>query len=194
VSSEREDGDGVGKGAALVAAQVRSQRSCCSRLRPSRNAPVLMTTPILHIEFFDRANQFRHAYRTLPNSGQLPEWPKYVLFYHAMELALKAYLIQRGVSEKDLKVKFGHDIKKLVHEAVNRGLSLPQGSKEMIAELGGRPPTASQATVPPHLRIRYPLDAQVYSLGQFEPYMVHLFTAVASALGMSTPSNPLTGR
>jgi hypothetical protein len=70
-----------------------------------------MSTPILHIEFFDRAEQFRRAYARLPNSGQPPEWAKYLLFYHAMELALKAYLIQQGVSEKDLK--FGHDIKSL---------------------------------------------------------------------------------
>jgi hypothetical protein len=139
---------------------------------------------MLHIEFFDRAQQFRRAYETLPNSGRPPEWPKYLLFYHAMELALKAYLIQRGVSEKDLKNNFGHDLKKLVTEAVNRGLSLPYGSSEMIAELGGRPPTASQATVPPHLRIRYPLDGSVYSLEQFEPCMVHLFTAVGRAFGM----------
>jgi hypothetical protein len=149
-------------------------------MRPKQNAARQYH---MGVEFFDRAKQFRHAYNTLPNSGQPPEWPKYLLFYHAMELALKAYLIQRGVSEKDLKVKFGHDIKTLVNAAVNCGLSLPHGSKEMIADLGGRPATASQATVPPHLQIRYPLDASVYSLGQFEPYMVHLFTAVASALG-----------
>jgi hypothetical protein len=49
-----------------------------------------------------------------------------------MELALKAYLIQCGVSEKDLKDEGGHDLKNLVDEAVNRGLSLPAGSKEMI--------------------------------------------------------------
>jgi hypothetical protein len=105
--------------------------------------------------------------------------------YHAMELALKAYLIQQGVSEEDLKNRFGHDIKKLVDKAVNLGLPLPHGSQEMIADLGGAPRTRSQATIAPHLRIRYPLGASVYSLGQFEPCMDHLFTAVASALGMS---------
>ena len=141
-----------------------------------------MSTPILHIEFFDRAEQFRRAYARLPNSGQPPEWAKYLLFYHAMELALKAYLIQQGVSEKDLK--FGHDIKKLVDKAVNLGLRLPYGSQEMIADLGGAPRTG-EATIAPHLRIRYPLDASVYSLGQFHPYMTHLFGAVASALGTS---------
>jgi hypothetical protein len=143
-----------------------------------------MTSPILHIEFFDRAKQFRRAFETLPNSGQPPEWPQYLLFYHAIELALKAYLIQQGVSENDLKYRFGHDMKMLVEEAVNRGLFLPYGSKEMIADVGGQPPTASQAT-PPYLKIRYPSGGQVYSLGQFKPYMDFLFTAVASALGMS---------
>src|SRR5262249_52825199 len=108
----------------------------------------------------------------------------YLLFYHAMELALKAYLIQQGASEKDLTDKFGHDIKKLVDEAVNSGLTLPHGSQEMIAGLSEQPPTASLRPVPTHIKIRYPSDGPVYSLGQFEPYMWHLFTAVASALGL----------
>ena len=106
-----------------------------------------------------------------------------MLFYHAMELALKAYLIQQGVSENDLKNKFRHNIKRLVNEAVNRGLSLPYGSQDMIAHVGGQPQTA--ITAPPHLLMRYPPDGPVYSLGQFGPYMDHLFTAVASALGTS---------
>jgi len=72
----------------------------------------------------------------------------------------------------------------LVEEAVNRGLLLPHGSKEMIADVGGQPPTASQAT-PPHLKIRYPSGGQVYSLGQFKPCMDHLFTGVARPLGIS---------
>ena len=144
-----------------------------------------MTTPILQIEFFDRATEFRRGYKTLPNSGRPPEWARYLLFYHAMELALKAYLIQQGVSENDLKNKFRHNIKRLVNEAVNRGLPLPYGSQDMIAGLSEQPPTASLGTVPTHLRIRYPPGGPVYSLGQFEPYMDHLFTAVASALGTS---------
>jgi hypothetical protein len=147
----------------------------------------VMASPTLDIEFFDRAKQFRRAYEALRSSGHWsgpPEWPRYLLFFHATELALKAYLIQQGVDEDDLKYKFGHNIEMLVTEAVNRGLSLPYGSKEMIADLGGRPAKPGEATVSPHLRIRYPLDASVYSLGQFEPYMEHLFTAVASALGM----------
>jgi hypothetical protein len=143
----------------------------------------MIASPILHFDFFDRAGEFRCAYETLPNIGRPPEWAKYLLFYHAMELALKAYLIQRGVSEKKLaSYEFGHDIKKLVDEAVNRGLILPNGSQEMIADLGGQPPDSG--TVPANLRIRYPPSGPVYSLGQFEPYMEHLFKAVANALGL----------
>src|SRR5262249_1417205 len=143
--------------------------------------------PILHIEFFDRARQFRRAYETLQSSGRSLDWAKYLLFYHAMELALKAYLVQQGATEKDLTDKFGHDMKKLVNGAVKRGLTLPRGSKEMIASLGKQPPTASLGTVtthpvPTHIKIRYPSKGPVYSLGQFQPYMEHLFKAVADAL------------
>jgi hypothetical protein len=56
---------------------------------------------VLHIEFFDRANEFRDGYKRLPVIGRPPEWAKYLLFYHAIELALKAYLIQQGISDPD---------------------------------------------------------------------------------------------
>ena len=137
------------------------------------------------LRLFDRANQFRRAYRVLPNIGQPPEWPKYLLFYHAMELALKAYLIQQGVSEQVLKDEFGHDIKKLVDEAVKRGLPLPYGSQEMITGLGGAPHEEVKPISPLIYGYGIRLASPVYSLGQFEPYMDHLFGAVASALGMS---------
>jgi len=133
-------------------------------------------------EFFDRARAFRRAYETLQSSGRPLEWPKYLLFYHAMELALKAYLIRQGVSEQDLTKKFSHDMKKLVNAAVSRGLTLPPGSQGMIAGLGGQPPDL--VTVPPHIKPRYPPHSPVYSLGQFQPYMEYLFNAVAKALGL----------
>src|SRR4051794_985748 len=134
----------------------------------------------MHFEFFYLAMEFRRAYETLPDSGRPPEWPKYVLFYHAMELALKAYLIGRGFSEQDLKNRFGHDIKKLVDEVGARGLNLPPGSQEAIAAFGEQPPDP----VIPHLRIRYPRGGSVYELEQFRPHMEHLFTAVGAAFGI----------
>jgi hypothetical protein len=65
-----------------------------------------MASPTLHIEFFFRAGQFRRAYEQLLPDREPPDWPKYLLAFHAVELALKAYLIQCGVSEEDLKDEF----------------------------------------------------------------------------------------
>ena len=145
----------------------------------------VMASPTLHLEFFFRAGQFRRAYGKLPLDSEPPDWPKYLLIFHAIELALKAYLIQCGVSEKDLKDEFGHNLKKLVDEAVKLGLSLPPETREMIGELGGRTLKAGEAAVLPHLRIRYPIDSGVYSLWQFDTHIEHVFKAVARALGMT---------
>jgi hypothetical protein len=124
-------------------------------------------------DFFYLAREFRCAYETLPDSGHPPEWPKYVLFYHAIELALKAYLISKGVSEAVLSARpFGHDITELVDEAVSRGLTLPPGTQKAIADLGHQPQQLGSVeyTVAAHLRIRYPRGGPVYwPLKQFDP-------------------------
>jgi hypothetical protein len=134
---------------------------------------VMNASPILHIDFLRRADEFRDAYRRLPSGNRPPpDWAKYLLFYHALELALKAYLIQRGMTERQLGSKhFGHDLKLLVDEAVKRGLSLPHGCRDMIAALSEQNPSNS---VPTHLLIRYPPHGPVYVLGQFEPYLDQL--------------------
>jgi hypothetical protein len=140
----------------------------------------------MHFEFFDLARGFRDAYKRLPDSGHPPEWPRYVLFFHAIELALKAYLNARGVSENVLRDNFSHDLKKLVDDAVHRGLTLPPGSQKAIADLGQQPRQLGTVAhiVAAHLRIRYPRGGPVYTLEQFEPHMEHLFTAVGAALGL----------
>jgi hypothetical protein len=49
----------------------------------------------------------------------------YIITFHAIELALKAFLIARGFTEKELKGKsFGHDLNKLYAAAKARGLKL----------------------------------------------------------------------
>jgi hypothetical protein len=64
------------------------------------------------------------AFRALP-SGNPPSWPRYFLLCHAIELALKAFLILRGVSSGTLKSPtFRHNLKQLLAEAVNYGLPL----------------------------------------------------------------------
>jgi hypothetical protein len=139
---------------------------------------------LLALEFFDRAQQFRTQYERSPNLGRPPEWPKYSLFYHAIELALKAYLLQQGITVEALIDTFGHDTKSLVNEAVRLGLSLPRGTPEMIAGLSEHPPVESPRRRT-HIKIRYPPESPVFSLGQFEPHMHLLFDAVRMALGLS---------
>jgi HEPN domain-containing protein len=57
-----------------------------------------------------------------------------ILAYHALELALKAFLAKHGVTRETLRKKpYGHDLDRLYSEAVRRGLSPPPSSKELIA-------------------------------------------------------------
>jgi len=64
------------------------------------------------------------AFRALPR-GNPPSWPRYFLLCHAIELALKAFLISRGVSTgKLISPAFRHNLKQLLAEAGNHGLTL----------------------------------------------------------------------
>src|SRR4051812_33242707 len=48
----------------------------------------------------------------------------YILAFHATELALKSFLAKCGVSEKDLKQKYRHNLVKLFTDAVANGLNV----------------------------------------------------------------------
>jgi hypothetical protein len=57
-----------------------------------------------------------------------------ILAFHALELALKAFLAKHGLTRKTLRNKpYAHDLDRLYSDAVQRGLSLPAHSKELIA-------------------------------------------------------------
>jgi HEPN domain-containing protein len=59
-----------------------------------------------------------------------------ILAFHALELALKAFLAKHGLTRVKLRKKpYGHDLDRLYSEAVKRRLSLPPRSKELIAEI-----------------------------------------------------------
>ena len=49
---------------------------------------------------------------------------QHILVLHAIELALKGYLVHSGVSERELKRRFSHDLEKLFAEAKKRGLTV----------------------------------------------------------------------
>ncbi|MEN8264934.1 MAG: hypothetical protein ABFR82_15895 [Nitrospirota bacterium] len=64
--------------------------------------------------FFDVAKGFKQSsyYSPVP----------YFLYCHSIELILKAFLIGKGVSKKDLKKLYGHDLEKILNTAKNLGL------------------------------------------------------------------------
>jgi hypothetical protein len=66
-----------------------------------------------------------------------PRWDlpdRQILAFHALELALKAFLAKDGLTRETLRNKpYGHDLDRLYSEAVQCGLSLPPPSKELIA-------------------------------------------------------------
>jgi hypothetical protein len=45
-------------------------------------------------DYLERAKEFMGAFRALP-SGNPPSWPRYFLLCHAIELALKGFLVSR---------------------------------------------------------------------------------------------------
>lgn len=57
-----------------------------------------------------------------------------ILAFHALELALKAFLAKHGLTRETLRNKpYGHDLDRLYSDAVHHGLSLSASSKELIA-------------------------------------------------------------
>jgi HEPN domain-containing protein len=57
-----------------------------------------------------------------------------ILAFHALELALKAFLAKHGLTRETLRNKpYGHDLDRLYSDAIQRGLSPPPRSKELIA-------------------------------------------------------------
>lgn len=70
------------------------------------------------------ADEYFHAYHTLVMSKE-HRWPKQVLaflFCHGVELSLKSFLRNKGVSVNNLIGKYGHDLNKLVDECKHQGI------------------------------------------------------------------------
>jgi hypothetical protein len=78
--------------------------------------------PIYAYELMERAEDFYKAFKDLPRR-HAPDWPRYFLFCHALELALNAFLAARGLTKGQLK-ELHHSLRKLLAEAQRQGLSL----------------------------------------------------------------------
>ena len=56
--------------------------------------------------------------------------PLYFLYYHAVELYLKAFLLAHGFHPYELRTKYGHDVGKLSRTAAQLGLSFSPADAE----------------------------------------------------------------
>jgi len=65
--------------------------------------------------------------------------PFYYLASHAAELFLKAALLKRGFSERDLrKPRLRHDLNALLGELVSKGVPVTDSTRKMIEGLGAQ--------------------------------------------------------
>ncbi len=52
--------------------------------------------------------------------------PIYILYFHAMELLLKAFLRKKGVATSDLKFEYTHNLTRLYDKSIDLGLMVPR--------------------------------------------------------------------
>jgi hypothetical protein len=105
-----------------------------------------------------------------------PAWPRYFLLCHTIELALKGYLILRGVVHSKLRRKpYAHDLKRLLEEASRLDL---RPSALTTKELG----LLREAHV--EFLPRYPtIEAKpVFIIDQFERAVIKLLCAVGISM------------
>lgn len=73
--------------------------------------------------FLTSAICFRDGAEYLSEGGKAPIACAYLVGI-ALECALKAYLVKKGISEEKLKDNYGHDLEKLWSTARGKGLSI----------------------------------------------------------------------
>ena len=133
-------------------------------------------------EFLRRARHYRDQATELDDKLAFePNWPKYFLMTHAIELAINAYLIfEKGLGQPRTPAGAkpdGHDLMALYEEAVRRGLkSNPLVLKELpfLSELHkihyARYPQIEARPVPAYV-------------SEYDDMLDQLLTDVSSAIG-----------
>jgi HEPN domain-containing protein len=141
-------------------------------------SPTKSSDPNQHLyarDHLQRANEFLQAFKALPE-GVPPSWPRYFLLCHAIELALKAFLLSRRWTRQTLKrTKYGHELKKLLGEAKSEGLQLSASAVDDIEALD----EAHKNFWP-----RYPMEESkpVFIIDPFEPAATELIQTLANLL------------
>jgi hypothetical protein len=135
-----------------------------------------MTDPssFLHLEYLDHAIQFHDAFHELRERHPTASWPRYFLLCHSVELALKAFLLQRGATpERVREIELRHNFKNLLAEAVQKGLVLTPETQTAISTL---------AEAHSQYWHRYPKDEglkEFFTIEQFAPTAHELLNAVS---------------
>jgi hypothetical protein len=86
--------------------------------------------------FFNFAETYWRAARTLKRSKKKAshkESPIRFLYYHAIELYLKAFLCAHGLHPYELRTKYGHGAHKLSDKTEELGLFLMDEDKEVLS-------------------------------------------------------------
>jgi HEPN domain-containing protein len=94
------------------------EKSTLPPIRPERSDGVIHMTSIKNAPLAQKyrfgATECLNAARGMEAKNSIAQ---YILSFHALELALKSYLAQKGLSGKKLKDKYGHDLEKLYKKA-----------------------------------------------------------------------------
>src|SRR5262249_6415808 len=104
--------------------------------RAKKRKPPRNTSPIAQFQYLELAEEFFQAFLVLPPKGPsgIPvNWPRYFALCHAIELALKAFLLAHGRSNRQLMdIVFRHNISNLMAEAIRLGLNISKTARADI--------------------------------------------------------------
>jgi len=88
-----------------------------------------------HIGLWNYARSFFLAANKLRGTEEmLSDVPIYYLYGHAIELALKSFLLYQGYDEKDIR-KIGHDLKDAWTKATDKSLDKPLANTTEISQV-----------------------------------------------------------
>ena len=94
------------------------------------------TTPIGLFNFADSYWRSAAALKKAKVQATHPDAPICFLYYHSVELYLKAYLRAEGYPVDDLRTRYGHNAIKLCDEAKRHGLHLDEEDVAVLAYMG----------------------------------------------------------
>ena len=87
------------------------------------------------IGLFNYAHSYAQSAATLvKNQTDATHWnaPIYFLYFHAIELYLKASLVACGIDLEELRKKYGHSVRPLAELAKERGVELSDEAETVI--------------------------------------------------------------